>query len=79
MFQKSEFLDDVTLLKKNSYEVGVTGDKFVFQTRLSLLAQGIQDYMANEESSDYLKKVKGLTYSLDKEGNPILFLVEFNF
>ncbi len=78
LFKKSELLDDVTFVR-NSYVVGVSGDKFIFQSRPHLVAEGLQNIIVNEESSAHLKKLKSLTDSLDKEGNPILFLVEFDF
>lgn len=59
-----------------AFPVGVIGNKFVFKANPQNVLAGIESYRG---TSNHFEKLKKLGANMEKEGNPVLFLVEFNF
>ncbi|REG85462.1 6-bladed beta-propeller protein [Algoriphagus antarcticus] len=75
IYKRSNLIDEITF-DTRAMPVGVIGDKFVFRANPHNVLSGIDSYRG---TSAHFERLKGLRDDLDKEGNPVLFLVEFNF
>jgi hypothetical protein len=75
VFRQSKLIDEITF-DPGAMPVGVIGDKFVFKANPQNVLAGIESYQGN---SPHFQKLKDLSANLDKEGNPVLFLAEFDF
>jgi len=75
IYKRSNLIDEVTF-DPRAFLAGVIGDKFVFKANPQNVLAGIESYQG---TSPHFEKLKGLSGDLDKEGNPILFMVEFDF
>lgn len=75
VYKRSNLIDEVTFDPK-AFLAGVIGDKFVFKANPQNVLKGIESH---KDSSPHVEKLKALSNDLDKEGNPVLFLVEFDF
>ncbi|SFT68367.1 hypothetical protein SAMN04489724_1591 [Algoriphagus locisalis] len=75
VYKRSNLTDEITFDPK-AVPVAVIGDKFVFKANPHNVLAGIESY---QSTSPHFSKLKSLSGDLDKEGNPILFLVEFDF
>ncbi len=75
LYKRSNLIDEITF-DPRAFPVGVIGDKFVFKANPHNVLSGIESYQG---TSQYFQRIKGLRDDLDKEGNPVLFLVEFDF
>jgi hypothetical protein len=78
LFKNSNLDDDVTY-DPFSYLVGVSGDKFFFLVKPEAILNSLFNIAVNSESRSHLKKMKSLASELDREDNPVLIGVEFNF
>ncbi|WBL43335.1 hypothetical protein PBT90_01255 [Algoriphagus halophytocola] len=75
LFRQSNLVDEITFDPK-AFPVGVIGDKFVFKATPDRILAGIESYKGNSPQFD---RLRNLGNKLEKEGNPVLFLVEFDF
>lgn len=75
IYRRSNLIDEVTF-DPRAFLVGVIENKFVFKANPQNVLAGIESYQG---SSPHFEKLKGLGEDLEKEGNPVLFLVEFDF
>lgn len=75
VFRQANLTDDVTF-DPNMMPVGVIEDKFVIRANPENVLAGIKSFNGSNQSFLILKE---LEKDLDPEGNPILFLVDFNF
>lgn len=75
LYKRSNLIDEITF-DPRAFPVGVIGDKFVFQANPQNVLAGIESYQG---TSSHFQKLKELEGNLEKEGNPVLFLVEFDF
>lgn len=75
LYKRSNLIDEITF-DPRAFPVGVIGDKFVFQANPQNVLTGIESYQG---TSSHFQKLKELEGNLEKEGNPVLFLVEFDF
>lgn len=78
LFKNSELLNDITQ-DPNSYLVGVYENRFVFGAKPDRVLASLksQEDLINDDA--YLTRLQQIVEPLDKEGNPILFSVEFEF
>lgn len=75
LFRQTSLIDEVTF-DPNMMPVGVIEDKFVIRANPENVLAGIKNFNGSNQS---FLKLKELEKDLDPEGNPILFLVEFDF
>ncbi|WP_339751223.1 6-bladed beta-propeller [Algoriphagus aquimarinus] len=75
IYKRSNLIDEITF-DPRAVPVGVIGNKFVFKANPQNVLAGIESYQG---TSPHFQKLKNLSGNLDKEGNPVLFLVEFDF
>lgn len=75
IYKRSNLIDEITF-DPRAMPVGVIGDKFVFKANPQNVLAGIESYQG---TSPHFNKLKSLSGDLEKEGNPVLFLVEFDF
>jgi hypothetical protein len=59
--------------------VGVSGEIFFFLVKPEAIQNSLFNIAINSESRYHLKKMKSLASELDREDNPVLIGVEFNF
>jgi hypothetical protein len=78
LFKNSELLNNITQ-DPNSYLVGVYENRFVFGAKPDRVLASLksQEDLINDDA--YLTRLQQIVEPLDKEGNPILFSVEFEF
>jgi len=74
-FRQSSLIDEVTF-DPNMMPVGVIGNNFVIKANPENVLAGLGNFQGTNQTFQKLKKLED---SLDPEGNPILFLVEFDF
>lgn len=75
LFRQSNLIDEVTF-DPNAMPIGVIGNKFVFKARPDRVLAGIESY---QFPTPHFQKLEALESYMDPEGNPVLFLVEFDF
>ncbi|RAI90047.1 6-bladed beta-propeller [Algoriphagus yeomjeoni] len=75
IYKRSNLIDEITF-DPRAVPVGVIGDKFVFRANPQNVLAGIESY---QSTTPHFEKLKDLSDNLDQEGNPVLFLVEFDF
>lgn len=75
LYKRSNLINEIMFDPKSS-PVGVIGDKFVFKANPQNVLAGLNSYKGNSKQS---QKLKNISDKIDKEGNPILFMVEFDF
>jgi len=76
---KNSYLDDDITYDPFSYLIGVSGEKFFFLVKPEAIQNSLFNIAVNSESRSHLKKMKSLASELDREDNPVLIGVEFNF
>jgi hypothetical protein len=74
-FRQSSLIDEVTF-DPNMIPVGVIGNNFVIKANPENVLAGLNNFQGRSQT---FQKLKELEESLDPEGNPILFLLEFDF
>ena len=75
IYKRSNLIDEITF-DPRAFLAGVIENKFVFKANPQNVLAGIESYQG---SSPHFEKLKESSEDLDKEGNPVLFLVEFDF
>lgn len=78
LFKNSELLNDITQ-DPNSYLVGVYENRFVFGAKPDRVLASLKSQEDLIKDDVYLTRLQQIVEPLDKEGNPILFSVEFEF
>lgn len=75
LFRQSNLIDEITF-DPNMMPVGVVENKFILKANPENVLAGLKNFQG---SSKTYQKLKELKENLDPEGNPTLFLVEFDF
>ncbi|SNS39172.1 6-bladed beta-propeller protein [Belliella buryatensis] len=75
LYKRNNITNDI-MLDPYAFPVGVIGNKFVFKANPQNVLAGIESYQG---TNNHFEKLKKLWANMEKEGNPVLFLVEFNF
>lgn len=75
LYKRNNLTNDI-MLDPYAFPVGVIGNKFVFKANPQNVLAGIESYQG---TNNHFEKLKKLGANMEKEGNPVLFLVEFNF
>lgn len=75
IYKRSSLIDEITF-DPSASPVGVIGNKFVFKARPDRVLAGIASYKGD---SPHFQALRDMSDKLEKEGNPVLFLVEFDF
>ncbi len=75
LLKNSNLIDEVTY-NPSSYPIGVVGDRFIFRGSPAKILEILE-----EENEDlfFYQKFLALKNNFDREGNPVLFLIKFDF